>query len=267
MGSVFAKVEKFVTNPDKEGQDESAYEMFRLLGLTDKDIDQLFTVFSKIDADGSGTIKAIELFSFFQVEATAFENGIFCIFDEDNSGMINFMEFVCSTWNFLTLPREDMGSLAYLIRDSSAEKNITLSDARDIIEMLHRRKIDKDPSLATLYGSLAKICPDGYVELSVFSKWAKANLSFSSPLMILQLHLRTNIVGTAFWTRQSQQRQKDPAMAKVAFIKQLEKYVMEKKRQFMERKQAEENERKRLIRLGLGKKGDCRDNVIRKQSV
>ena len=28
--------------------------MFRLLGLTDRDIDQLFTVFSKIDADGSG---------------------------------------------------------------------------------------------------------------------------------------------------------------------------------------------------------------------
>lgn len=85
--------------------------------------------------------------------------------------------------------------------------------------------------------------------------------------MILQLHLCTNIVGTGFWARQSQQRQKDPALAKVAFIKQLEKHVMEKKRQFMERKQAEENERKRLIRLGLGKKGDSRDNVIRKQSV
>lgn len=28
--------------------------MFRILGLTDRDIDQLFTVFSKIDADGSG---------------------------------------------------------------------------------------------------------------------------------------------------------------------------------------------------------------------
>lgn len=142
-----------------------------------------------------------------------------------------------------------------------------VSDAKDIIEMLHRRKIDKDPSLATLFGSLAKICPDGYVELSVFSKWAKSNLSFSSPLMILQLHLRTNIVGTAFWARQSQRRQKDHAMAKVAFIKQLEKHVMDKKKQFMERKQAEENERKRLIRLGLGKKGDSRDNVIRKQSI
>ena len=133
--------------------------------------------------------------------------------------------------------------------------------------MLHKRKIEKDPSLATLFGSLAKICPDGDVEMSVFTKWAKANLSFSSPLMILQLHLRTNIVGTSFWARQSLRRQKDPSLAKVGFIKQLEKYVLDKNRQFKERLQAEEDERKRMIRLGMGKKGDSRDNVIRKQSI
>ena len=123
---------------------------------------------------------------------------------------------------------------------------LIVSDAKDIIEMLHKRKVDKDPSLATLFGSLAKICPDGNIEMSVFSKWAKANLSFSSPLMILQLHLRTNIVGTSFWARQSLRRQKDPAMAKVSFIKQLEKHVLDKNRQFKERQQAEEDEHRRF---------------------
>ena len=44
----------------------------------------------------------------------------YSIYYSDKSGLINFMEFVCSMWNFLTIPREDMGSLAYLIKDPSA---------------------------------------------------------------------------------------------------------------------------------------------------
>lgn len=35
----------------------------------------------------------------------------------DKSGYINFMEFVCSVWNLLTLPEPDLGSIAYLMKD------------------------------------------------------------------------------------------------------------------------------------------------------
>lgn len=43
----------------------------------------------------------------------------------DKSGMINFMEFVCTLWNLLTLPESDFGSVAYLLRDPSGESEIT----------------------------------------------------------------------------------------------------------------------------------------------
>ena len=142
------------------------------------------------------------------------------------------------------------------------------SDVRDIIEMMHKRKIDKDPSLLALFGSMKKdICEGGAVSMQDFSKWAKANPSFASPIMILQLHLRTQIIGESFWLRLSKDRKDHPSMGKITFLKELGKDIQEKNNLFQKRQEAEEQERKRLIRLGKGKMGDSRDNLTRKQSV
>ncbi len=141
MGCIFTK-RKFVVNSSVEGQDESALEVFQTLGLSDRDIDLLYTAFWDIDADSSGLIRPLELFNYFEVEETVFINHIFTLFDEgkgllikrhscfdgaiiDKSGMINFMEFVCTLWNLLTLPESDFGSLAYLIKDSTADGKIS----------------------------------------------------------------------------------------------------------------------------------------------
>lgn len=138
---------------------------------------------------------------------------------------------------------------------------------KDIIEMMHRRKLDRDPSLMALYTGLRNNCQEGIVTMPDFAKWARANPSFSSPLMILQLHLRKHVIGESFWSNLSKKRKADPLMCKISFIKQLEKEILEKNRKFLERQEAEEKERRRMIRLGLGKTGDSRDNVTRKQSV
>lgn len=47
--------------------------------------------------------------------------------------MINFMEFVCTLWNLLTLPEGDYGALAFLIKDPSAAGTINckLRDRED----------------------------------------------------------------------------------------------------------------------------------------
>jgi hypothetical protein len=91
-----------------------------------------------------GTIRPEELFAYFEVEGTKFERGVFALFDEgneifqiysssfivilcilDKSGKINFMEFVCTLWNLLTLPESNFGSVAYLLKDPSAESAIS----------------------------------------------------------------------------------------------------------------------------------------------
>lgn len=120
------------------------------LGLSQRDINLLYTAFWDIDADGSGQIRPGELFNYFEVEETPFEVSIFTIFDEgkawmvlgnlcirsheafiiDSSGVINFMEFVCTLWNILTIPQVECASIAYLIKDPSAVKTITCKSTR-----------------------------------------------------------------------------------------------------------------------------------------
>ena len=43
----------------------------------------------------------------------------------DRSGIINFMEFVCSLWNILTLDETNMGCLAFMIADPTASKTLS----------------------------------------------------------------------------------------------------------------------------------------------
>eukprot|EP00981_Chlorochromonas_danica_P001365 scaffold292_cov161-Ochromonas_danica.AAC.3 len=138
------------------GQDETALEVFLSLGLSKREIDLFYTAFWDIDADSSGEtdsdsdsgsdsdrvkasfhvmschvvcnlghIRPSELFSYFEVEETPFEVALFSIFDEDKSGLINFMEFVCTLWNILTLPVEECACIAYLIKDPTADATIT----------------------------------------------------------------------------------------------------------------------------------------------
>lgn len=81
MGCIGSK-RKFVITSSVEGQDASAMEIFQLLGLSQKDVDLLYTAFWDIDADSSGLIRPIELFNYFQVEETTFNLSIFSLFDE-----------------------------------------------------------------------------------------------------------------------------------------------------------------------------------------
>jgi Ca2+-binding EF-hand superfamily protein len=72
----------FVVNSKVEGQDQAALNVLTELGLSQRDIDLLYTAFWDMDADSSGTIQPIELFAYFEVESATFEKGVFCLFDE-----------------------------------------------------------------------------------------------------------------------------------------------------------------------------------------
>lgn len=50
----------------------------------------------------------------------------------DSSGIINFMEFVASIWNLLTLPHDKLGSLFFLLIDKTGTKKILCKPIRRI---------------------------------------------------------------------------------------------------------------------------------------
>jgi len=78
-------------------------EAFALLFLKEFHISKMYDIFHRVDKDRSGSVETLELFMALDVERTPFTKRVFSIFDEDNSGQIDFKEFVYSVWNYCSL--------------------------------------------------------------------------------------------------------------------------------------------------------------------
>ncbi len=90
-------------------------EMFEALQLRKNEIKQLYKIFWKADLDGGGTIDLVELLTIVDLERTPFTERIFSIFDEDDSGKIDFGEFVLALWNYCTLTKFTLGIYLFLV--------------------------------------------------------------------------------------------------------------------------------------------------------
>jgi hypothetical protein len=128
------------------------------------------------------------------------------------------------------------------------------------------KKIDNDPNLHGVYNQLRK---DLSHKLSIeeFNRWTAANPSVTAPLMMLQLHIRLQIIGEQFWVKLSDQRKQDPKQGKLNYVKDLQRQIVAKNKRFREKQQAEEKERHRLLRLEQGRHANSKDHVQRKESI
>lgn len=132
--------------------------------------------------------------------------------------------------------------------------------------MMHCKKIDKDPALTAVYTKMRKELGNAF-SIHEFNKWTAANPHVVSPVMMLQLHIRLQIIGEAFWSKLALERKEHPEQGQLDYVKKLQDFVIRKNDVFKEKLAMEEAERRRLSRLGRGRMGDCRNNVTRKQSV
>lgn len=85
---------------------------FQALHLTRNDVKRLYKVFTTMDIDRSGSITLAELLAHIDLPRTAYTEKIFSIFDDDNSGEIDFREFVLAVWNYCTLSKVNLGECA-----------------------------------------------------------------------------------------------------------------------------------------------------------
>ena len=132
--------------------------------------------------------------------------------------------------------------------------------------MMHLKKIDKDPNLHSVYNQLRK---DLSHKLSIeeFNRWTASNPSVTAPLMMLQLHIRLQIIGEKFWCKLAEMRKEDSKQGRLNYVKDLQRQIVTKNRKFREKQQAEEKERQRLKRLEKGCHGGVKENVQRKESI
>lgn len=142
----------------------------------------------------------------------------------------------------------------------------TDSDIQNLLEQMHKKKLEKDPSLREMMGYIRKDL-NREITIKDFTEWCQKHPSVLTPLRMLQTHLRFQIIGPNFWSKMTEQRRAHPEMGKYNFLPQLQKRVIKEVRFFLNQGEIDKDERERLKRRGKGPDGDQRDNITRKQSL
>ena len=131
-GRVKAPPVRFVENDNVPGQGRAATKTFVSLQLSNRDVDNLYSIFCDADADASGELDIEEFHDYAQLDQSPFSVRAFEIFDRDGSGEIDFEEWVCSLWCFLTLGADGLGRFAFNVYDVDASGTL---DEGEIEEM------------------------------------------------------------------------------------------------------------------------------------
>lgn len=104
MGSSHSN-ERIIPGDLSEVELSNYVEEYSTLGLSERDIIQLYVEFRKIDEDNVGSVTLDDLFAFFGIEQNVFTSIIFCSFDVDLYHLddIDFPRFLQALWNYCTL--------------------------------------------------------------------------------------------------------------------------------------------------------------------
>lgn len=91
---------------------------FDALRLTDKQIWRLLTCFDGMDEDNNHTISRQEFFRGIDLERTLFSERAFRVIDQDDSGSLDFNEFVIAVYNYCTMRRDALVKFAFDLCES-----------------------------------------------------------------------------------------------------------------------------------------------------
>ena len=126
------------------------------MGFTKLDVDEFYTLFLKMDTDNSADVTIEEMLKKLHIEPTPFLRKAFSIMDLDHSGELNFMEFLCSLWNFLCLDDKSMGAFVFLmtpkIKNSTNKHGGKLASTKNVIEtikLIHYKDDKKEHTLGS----------------------------------------------------------------------------------------------------------------------
>ncbi len=189
-------------------------EEFLALGLTKHHVDKLYTLFVSMDKDNSQNISRAELLKYLQIEHTPFMKYAFNVFDMDGSGELDFLEFVCSTWNFLSNDERTMGSFIYLVcpKDdvSRKSKKCRFEDVAEVLRSIYVKVEGRDnaqlavnSAIKALHSALGNEIGPAALESYIYE-----NQFVVQPAIKSQHKMRELILGLGEWESIIKKRKK-----------------------------------------------------------
>jgi Ca2+-binding EF-hand superfamily protein len=181
--------------------------IFETLAFKEMDIARMHKAYRVIDNDNSGEIELAELLAYLDLERTRFTKRIFSLFDEDNSGMVNFKEFVLSLWNYCTLTRASLTMFAFDLYDKDTSGNIEAAEVKDMLHDLYGSEFKGNPQARLIEVELQKMEEkDGNVSIEDFKEFTRTHPALLFHAFRMQESIQDRVLGRVFWAYYSERR-------------------------------------------------------------
>ena len=204
MGNQVSRRYKYGLRPKKYFNNKILPEMketFGILDFTYKDAFELFKAFIEIDFDNSGEITVLEFHKFLGMKPTKFSERVFGILDLDESGELDFNEFVIGIWNFSTYDPLLITKFAFDIFDIDNLGKLQIAECEALVRMVYNES-EADPEL------IRKIDVDGDGEITIdeFANLIKKQPQILQPAFDMQRCLRNKCFGVKYWELATEKR-------------------------------------------------------------
>jgi hypothetical protein len=176
-----------------DSHDRKDIEVLNRLFLSRATIADLFSLFNQVDADGSGTISVTEFLVTYRLESTPILELILGSFNVKN---LNFLEFSCLLWNFLSIDESRLSSYMFFMFNTSKKKLVPFSLISKHYHSVQGHFKGNIKLIAPLSAIEAK-CGDTGVSAAQFVEFCKEYPIISAPLIIVQFNMRDKILGKA----------------------------------------------------------------------
>uniref|UniRef100_K3WTK6 EF-hand domain-containing protein n=1 Tax=Globisporangium ultimum (strain ATCC 200006 / CBS 805.95 / DAOM BR144) TaxID=431595 RepID=K3WTK6_GLOUD len=201
--------------------DERMLQCIVKLKLEDSDLRTLYGRFSKYDQEvtsclwflivsaaggqcgalifsKSGTIDRSEFYKSIDEKNSEFGDAIFALIDEDNSGVLDFSEYVDALGKFCILSKEDILKFCFNVFDSDRNGTIEGTELTHLLEILH-----EDGQTSNMKQALASFDfnGDGKIDFDEFKQLNGLLPSLLYPAFRIQQNMRIFTMGESWWRK------------------------------------------------------------------
>jgi hypothetical protein len=199
----------FELNEDILGFDEKSKEFYQSIGLSDEDLNILYTAFYDIDSDNSKVIRIDEFLTYFEISNSTLTTKLFSLFEPD-AKYLSFLSFVTIIWYVCSIDSKRLPAVIYRLYDPTNLNAITIPQIVEFMKIVN----------ADIQGSSSRIekCVEalpGYgdrrtaITATQFSNWAESYQAIFSPVVTIQMNLRIKIMGVKIWHDREEKREKN----------------------------------------------------------
>lgn len=196
---------------------------------------RMFLLYAKVDVDGGGEVSLEEFHRHFDIDVTKFSERVFGYLDLDDSGELNFNEFVVGIWNFCTFDSKLMVKFAFDLFDVDKSGDLSAAECDALVRMLYGERKNTDVDVASLIADM-DTDGDGSVTMEELHNLCVSFKPLMKPAFDMQEQLRKKLIGVKFWKKKMKARVKEFELQSVEeiLLRQRKMGLEEKKKQFEE---------------------------------